>query len=111
MLKNISCLFNSIAQWFCINVDQEKNPHCRTYHTKFEISNHYIQVFDLPLKEDVSEKLEEIGEIGTSILNRLFKIPGIRGIFIKEYLLTIEKDEDTSWKEIQPKILDAIMPS
>lgn len=110
MFKNISCLFNSVTQWFFINVDQEKNPNCRTYNTVHRISNHYIQAFNLPIEEDISENLEEVGEIGTCILKRLFEIPGIRAIFFKEYLITIEKHEDASWKEIQPKILDAIIP-
>jgi hypothetical protein len=112
MFKNICSAFNSITQWFLIRVDRVKNPNCRNYNTACRISDHYIQAFTLPIGEkDISEELSEIGEVGTAILNRLFEIPGIKEIFLKEYLVTIVKDPNYSWKEIQPQILDAIIPN
>ena len=43
------------------------------------------------------------------LVDRIFKVPGVAGVFLGNDFVTVTKDETTEWDHIKPAILGAIM--
>ncbi len=92
-----------------IKIETVPNPDIRVYHVTTEISRYSIHNFWRPLHRDSSEKyLEEVGEIGTQLLNEVFALPGVNEVFIKPYELSVTKAGAFDWEDIEPGIIEAL---
>ncbi len=92
-----------------IKVQTVPNPEVRVYNLTTEISKHHIHNFWRPLREGSSDKyLEEVGELGASLLHEVFALPGVNEVFIKPYELSVTKGDAFEWDEIEPDILEAL---
>lgn len=98
-----------LRQKLLIRIETVGNPNMRNYHTKTQISEAFVVAFDFPLEEDISTKLKKLGPKGSKILSSLSKISGIEKVWIKRHLISVVKQKDLDWKEIEPKILEAMI--
>ncbi len=76
----------------------------RTYHT------------NLVVTEAITENFKGKSDIdcGTSkktgdLVKKLFGIPGISGVFLARYEITITKGKAFSWEDMHPRIMQALM--
>lgn len=51
----------------------------------------------------------KVGAGAPRIVKRLFRIQGIRNVFLGPDFLTVNKHEDLDWETLQPLVLNAIM--
>ncbi len=88
----------------CI-IETVKNPNCHIFHTPFEISDSSINSFYRPLTGDDNERLNELGETGKELIERVFDINGITEALITPYRLSIIRATCFDWESLDPQIV------
>lgn len=91
-----------------IVVESVPNPNFRNYHVNTEISQVPTLDFWRPLRESSKEYLERAGEVGSTLLRKVFDIPGVNHVIMEPYVLSVIKGEAFDWEEVEPPVLEAI---
>ncbi len=90
----------------CRLIIDEVTSDSRRYNVNRSISTGPPCNFTYPLSEDEG-KIENVGDVGQSLVRRVLDIHGVEEVTLKPYQLTVYIGAAFGWKDIEPSIIDA----
>lgn len=91
-----------------IIIESQPDPNYRRYYINTEISQSPRLDFWRPLRESSEFFLKQAGEIGSTLIRKVFNIPGVIYVFIKPYELAVTKGEAFDWEEVETPVLEVL---
>jgi|GEM_PF-1924711 len=91
-----------------IKIEQFPDPNFRVYHTTVVISQSRSESFWIPLRPKSDRYLEEVGEVGATLVREVMALLGVGRVEIRPYEFTVEKGTAYDWEEIEPQVIEAL---
>ena len=90
-----------------VEIESLPNPSYHDFNTKVNLTGDEDGHFSRPLRA-TDPDLRKLGSHGRSIVEKVMQVPGVVGVSIYQYELTVEKADLFNWSEIEPTIFEAL---